>query len=183
MGKKIEPRVLKMFSKLIEIVVVVKSLSYFRNSRRSRPSMEKEELRLLRKSLLYAYEHVPFYRDRFNKAGIHPKDVTCFDDMLKVPLTTKEDLHENNIDKLISDEYRKEDLIEGRTSGSSGKPTAVYFDKGAFFYLKIVSKFRGKSYCGLRLWDKVLVISDVSREIVQEGNRGWLAKLFSLHHS
>jgi len=142
--------------------------------------MEKEELRLLRKSLFYAYEHVPFYKDRFDKSGIHPEDVTCFDDMLKVPLTTKEDLHEKNDNNLISDEYRKEDLVENRTSGSSGKPTVVYFDKRAFFYLKIVSKFRGKSYCGLRLWDKVLVISDNRREIVQERNSLWLAKLFSL---
>lgn len=42
--------------------------------------------------LRYAYKHLPFYRQRFTAAGIHPNDIKTFDDFRRIPLITKADL-------------------------------------------------------------------------------------------
>src|SRR5690606_6292275 len=43
----------------------------------------------LRDLLNHAYHNVPYYRDRFDEAGLHPTDIESIEDLLKVPFLTK----------------------------------------------------------------------------------------------
>ena len=45
-----------------------------------------------KKILEHAYGHVPFYRERFQRAGITPADIRSASDIQAIPLTSRADL-------------------------------------------------------------------------------------------
>ena len=80
------------------------------------------------KILHYAWEHVPYYRKRFEAEGMTPDDIRTPEDFEKVPLLTRKDLTEN-FSKLLSDEATLRDVRISTTGGSSGTPAKVYHQK------------------------------------------------------
>lgn len=50
------------------------------------------QLERLRWAVAYAYERVPFYRERFRAVKLQPPDVQRLEDVRRIPFTTKEDL-------------------------------------------------------------------------------------------
>jgi len=42
----------------------------------------------LRQILRHAYDTVPFYRQRFDEVGLHPRDVRSFEDYARLPVLT-----------------------------------------------------------------------------------------------
>ena len=80
----------------------------------------------LKKLLNHAYKNVPFYRMKFEKAGITPDDIKKPADMKKIPVTTKEELKENFPDSVIARNLPKNRFFLNRTSGSSGAPFEFY---------------------------------------------------------
>ena len=42
----------------------------------------------LRETVEHAYENVPFYRERFDEAGVAPGEVDSIDDVERLPMTT-----------------------------------------------------------------------------------------------
>ena len=52
------------------------------------------QLERLRWTLAHAYDNVPRYRERFDAAGAHPRDLRDFADLARFPFTTKDDLRE-----------------------------------------------------------------------------------------
>lgn len=50
------------------------------------------QLRRFREQATYAYDQSPFYRDKFDAAGVDPTDVTSFEDVRRIPTTSKEEL-------------------------------------------------------------------------------------------
>lgn len=88
----------------------------------------REENRCLGRLVRYAYEHTEYYRELFDKAGIDPNDINTVKDIEKIPFLTKELLIENR-DRMISDEFKKEELIYITTSGTMGTPTGFFVQK------------------------------------------------------
>jgi phenylacetate-CoA ligase len=56
----------------------------------------------LRKLLIHAHAHVPFYRERMNALGFNPSAVRSLDDLHRLPPTTKADVAANFPDRLTS---------------------------------------------------------------------------------
>jgi phenylacetate-CoA ligase len=59
--------------------------------------MSRDELRAvqgekLRVAVRYAFECIPFYRRKFDRIGLRPEDVRGFDDLEKIPVTTKQEM-------------------------------------------------------------------------------------------
>lgn len=85
---------------------------------------EKRELQLkrLKETVKKAYENVPFYKDKFDKAGIKPEDIKTLEDINKIPFTTKTDLRDAYPFGMFA--VPEEEIIEiHTTSGTTGKPT------------------------------------------------------------
>lgn len=80
-----------------------------------------------------AYE-IPFYRERFDKAGIRPEDIRTGDDLTKLPVLTKDDLREWMGSLKDRPEYK--DWICDTTSGSTGKPVSILFSPREKAYMK-----------------------------------------------
>ncbi|MFJ1969883.1 phenylacetate--CoA ligase PaaK [Streptomyces sp. NPDC087903] len=87
------------------------------------------QLERLRTSLRHAYEHVPFYRDSFDKAGIRPEDCRSLADLARFPFTTKADLRANYPYGMFAVPRDRIRRIHA-SSGTTGRPTVVGYTDG-----------------------------------------------------
>ncbi len=90
----------------------------------SRDEIAALQLERLKWSLRHAYDNVPFYRQAFDAAGVHPDDVTDLADLAKVPFTTKADLRANYPFGMFAVPRARVRRIHA-SSGTTGKPTVV----------------------------------------------------------
>src|SRR5215213_978015 len=75
----------------------------------------------LRALLNHAYRHCPFYRDRFDAAGLTPGDVRDLDDLVGLPPLEKREIQAHR-DRLVAEGWPRGDLIVNQTGGSTGSP-------------------------------------------------------------
>jgi phenylacetate-CoA ligase len=90
--------------------------------RMSVDELRELQLERLRWTLRHAYSNVPFYRKRFDDAGLHPDDCRELADLARFPVTTKDDLRDNypyGMFAVPSTEIRR---IHA-SSGTTGQPT------------------------------------------------------------
>ena len=106
----------------------------------------------LKDLLEYAYTNVPFYRRVFGALNMTPKDITTPDDFRRLPLLDKEDMR-NNIGRIVSSSYRKNDLVPNSTGGSTGVNLNFFTDRKNSGYVNAVV-LRNDRWAGLELGDK-----------------------------
>ena len=82
------------------------------------------QLDRLRWTLRYAYANVPFYRKRFDAAGVRPEDCRSLSDLAAFPVTTKDDLRENYPAGMFAVPAAGLRRIHA-SSGTTGQPTVV----------------------------------------------------------
>lgn len=112
-----------------------KTLAYLRELKKSQwfppEAIKKIQWRRLNKLLTYAYENVPYYREKLEAVGLHPRDINRYEDFQRIPLLTKDDIR-NNQKKLLSREYRNKKNYKTRTSGSTGMPMELNLDHDTY---------------------------------------------------
>jgi phenylacetate-CoA ligase len=79
------------------------------------------QMKRLRHIVRFCYERVPFYRKKFDSAGIKPADIKSLDDVEKIPFTTKQDLLDNYPFGLAAVPLEKVVRVHA-SSGTTGKP-------------------------------------------------------------
>jgi len=90
----------------------------------SRETMKAIQSENLKEMLKRCCEKVPFYKKKFDEAGIKPEDIQSIDDLHKLPFTYKTDLRDNYPFGLFA--APKEDVIRiHASSGTTGKQTVV----------------------------------------------------------
>lgn len=89
-----------------------------------REALEAIQLRRLQATLERVYAVVPFYRSKFQEAGITPADVQTLEDLQRVPFTSKQDLRDNYPFGLFAVPMDNVVRIHA-SSGTTGKPTVV----------------------------------------------------------
>jgi len=92
-----------------------------------------EELRVLQLkrmkwSLKHAYDNVPLYKQKFDDAGVHPRDLKTLTDLAKFPFTVKADLRDNYPFDMFAVPIEQVLRIHA-SSGTTGKPTVVGYTK------------------------------------------------------
>jgi phenylacetate-CoA ligase len=107
----------------------------------------------LRKLVRHAYQHVPFYRQRFDEAGIRPHDIQSLDDLSKLPLLSKQDVRDNIYFDLMADNHRKSEILRIQTSGSTGEPFVCFADRNQL-EIRWAATQRGLEWTGYRFGDK-----------------------------
>jgi phenylacetate-CoA ligase len=90
----------------------------------SRDEITALQLERLRWTLRRAYENVPFYRRRFDEAGVHPEDCRELADLASYPFTVKQDFRDNYPFGLLAVPRNQVARVHG-SSGTTGKPTVV----------------------------------------------------------
>ncbi|BCY10795.1 phenylacetate--CoA ligase PaaK [Actinoplanes sp. L3-i22] len=82
------------------------------------------QLERLRWTLRHAYDNVPFYRRKFDAAGVHPDDCRALSDLTRFPYTTKQDLRDNYPYGMFAVPRDRIARIHA-SSGTTGRPTVV----------------------------------------------------------
>ena len=90
----------------------------------SQDELRSLQLERLRWSLQHAYENVEHYRQRFDQARVHPRDVKSLEDLKHFPLLTKDDLRARYPFGMFAVAREKIARIHA-SSGTTGKPTVV----------------------------------------------------------
>ncbi|MEV4505025.1 phenylacetate--CoA ligase PaaK [Streptomyces klenkii] len=108
--------------------------------RMSRGELAALQLERLQATLRRAYEHVPFYRQAFDAAGIRPGDCRSLADLARLPFTTKADLREHypfGMFAVPGSEIRRLHA----SSGTTGTPTVVgYTDRDLDVWAEVVAR-------------------------------------------
>jgi phenylacetate-CoA ligase len=86
--------------------------------------LRRLQLQRLQWSLQHAYDHVPHYRQKFDRAGVSPEHCRTLADLAKFPFTTKADLRETYPFGMFAVPMDKIVRIHA-SSGTTGKPTVV----------------------------------------------------------
>ena len=95
-----------------------------RAERMSVDELRAHQLVRLRWTLGYAYANVPFYRKKFDAAGVSPQDCRSLADLASFPVTTKDDLRENYPAGMFAVPVAELRRIHA-SSGTTGQPTVV----------------------------------------------------------
>ena len=107
-------------------------LTYLRQLERSQfwtpETIRNLQWRRLKSVLSSAYAHCPFYQRKFREAGLRPEDIRSFDDFVRVPTTSKEEIQEHG-DDLLAANVPRERLVRDMTGGSTGSPLVFYYDR------------------------------------------------------
>ena len=90
----------------------------------SRDEISALQLTRLKWSLLHAYTNVPHYRQAFDEAGVHPRDLKSLADLAHFPFTTKADLRANYPFGMFAVPQTQVARIHA-SSGTTGRPTVV----------------------------------------------------------
>jgi phenylacetate-CoA ligase len=90
----------------------------------SRDEIAALQLQRLKWSLTHAYTNAPFYRARFDQAGVHPDDLRTLADLAKFPFTVKSDLRDTYPFGMFAVPRERIARLHA-SSGTTGKPTVV----------------------------------------------------------
>jgi phenylacetate-coenzyme A ligase PaaK-like adenylate-forming protein/N-dimethylarginine dimethylaminohydrolase len=110
------------------------------------------QARALGHLLAHAYEHVPFYRRRFELAGITPGDILGARDLDKLPILRRGEL------RGVADRASVAaplPTIRKQTSGTTGEPLVFGYEPDSEHWRRAV-KYRGYAWAGYRPGDRAL---------------------------
>jgi phenylacetate-CoA ligase len=93
----------------------------------SAEELRRLQLRLLKRQVKRVYENSVFYRRKFKEAGFKPTQIKSLDDIVKLPLTSREEL-EGNFHDVLAVPMSKVATIR-MTSGTTGHPLRVAHSK------------------------------------------------------
>ncbi|MBZ0216957.1 MAG: AMP-binding protein [Fimbriimonadaceae bacterium] len=114
------------------------------------------QLQKLRMQLRHVYSNSPFYKRKFDDAGIKPDDIRTMDDVQEIPFTEKEEL------RLSQEQYPpwgdfccikpEQGVRVFQTSGTTGQPVKVMLSRKDWYenYYEQFQHFR----CGFGLTEK-----------------------------
>lgn len=123
----------------------------------SQSEIEEYQNLKLRSLINHAYLNVPFYTDLFNSLNIKPEDIQSKEDLIKIPIITKDDLKRSKGQHLASNMNKKQ-LVFSSSSGSTGEPFQFYKTKDSESFITAAA-IRGWNWMGYNLGDSYAKIS------------------------
>ena len=101
----------------------------------------------------HAYRHVPFYRDRFDAAGITPRDIAGPEDLPALPVLERSAARASADQRLAT--APPHPAIRKTTGGTTGEPMVIQYDLESEYWRQAI-KQRGFGWAGVRLGDPSL---------------------------
>ena len=111
-----------------------------------------QEVRCL---LEHAFRSVPFYQDKYRRAGVELSDIRTWEDFARLPVLTRAEVNANR-ETLCSAEFLGR-LIPHATGGSSGTPTRFFVTIDSYDY-RTAAKDRVYSWSGWQLGEKSIYL-------------------------
>lgn len=102
--------------------------AFLRSSRLSAEALARESDRALGEAVRHAYATSSFYRSAWDAAGVAPGRGFTAADLERLPFLTKEIIRERR-DELCSSAFRRDELIQSLTGGTTGSQTPFFLDR------------------------------------------------------
>lgn len=92
-------------------------------------STQKEQMlfKELKNQIEFAWEHIPFYRNHWQKHNFSPDKFQSFEDMKLIPIINKNTVREH-LEEMVNPNYPKSRLTLVTTGGTTGMPMKFYID-------------------------------------------------------
>lgn len=105
--------------------------------------------------LEHAYANVPHYTRKFDSVGLKPRDIRSFDDLPKIPITTKKEIQAAFPHDMIAKNYADRTLRSSQSGATSGDPLHVRMDFEGVM-LKYAEITRHELHNGWHVGDKTV---------------------------
>lgn len=149
---------------------VSKKLSFLNDSQWwSREQIDEYQNIRLRMLIKHSVNTVPYYSNLFNKMNLSVRDIQTKSDLSKIPILTKSEIKEQGLNRFLSSNFPKRNIINASSSGSTGEPLFYRNTKEAYS-LNIAANLRGWSWMGYEIGDKYVKLS-------QNQRKGWVKKV------
>ncbi len=108
----------------------VKTLKYYKTFFSKNLSLSRDEMVSLQNTLIsnlidHAYNHTGYYKELMDSLGLKPDDISCKEDLKKLPILSKATVREN-LDKIKSDDCYGKKLVLTISSGSTGNEVVIF---------------------------------------------------------
>lgn len=133
-------------------------------------AQREEQQQRLRRILQHAYDTVPFHRKRFDDAGFDPSQART-DRPLPSPVLTRNDLRGAG-NTLLSSSYRREDLRQAGSSGTTSTPVIFHRDIEALRN-KTALTLQLNAWADYRAGDSVMTLWGAHRDLAMEPSWRW----------
>ncbi len=130
------------------------------NRKLSSEELRELQNRKLRSVIRHAYENVPYYRSLFSSVGLSPEDIRTVEDLKHIPITTKDDLSNADLERITAKGTDLSSCITTNTSGTTGKSLTIYLTKDEERTRRLVL-FRTLLSIGLSPRDRFAVLGSV----------------------
>lgn len=138
----------------------------------SRQQLGDLQWKRLKSLVEHAYKHVPFYRKRFDEAGLTPQAFSQPSDLERIPPLTTEELATCFDELKASQSSPRFDKVG--TSGSTGHPRVVLRGRLSTAYSR-AAMYRGHAWFGVdvgereaRLWGRPLRAETMRNELIRD---------------
>lgn len=121
----------------------------------SKEEILKYQWDLFKKQLNYAYEKAPYYKNIFDKLQLSVDDIKSTQDLIKIPILTK-DIVRSNFNDLVAKDIDKSRIKWNSTSGSTGSNFKFLSDKGTL--VPSALQHRCYSWMGIDFFDKKMSV-------------------------
>lgn len=111
------------------------------------------QLNRCKQLLQFANSYSSYYRNLFEKYGLSVEGFSDLDDLKRIPVTTKQDLIDQNSEVHTTENHRFKKLFECETSGSTGQPLTFKRDEPWDSWNR-AAYFRGYSWHGVQPWER-----------------------------
>ena len=130
-----------------------------RNQRLQPEELMKLQSRKLRTMVKHSYDNVPYYHSLFREAKLRPDDVKTTEDLDKIPISKKQDIVVLPLEETVAKNIDLSNCLTRRTSGSTGTPMAVYWEKRARL-LNYLQHYRWHLGCGDKITNRGVVVGN-----------------------
>lgn len=132
------------------------------------PAWHRErQFEALQPLLRHCFEKVPFYRRRFQEAGVAPSGIRSLDDLPKLPILTKDDIRKH-LDELLASNAGEFTPEESHTGGTTGTAMKFYVDRPTNI-MEFATVWRHWNWAGYRFGTR---FCDLRGRIIR-GKRPW----------
>jgi phenylacetate-CoA ligase len=134
-------------------------------------TIARRQWQCIRELARHAYDTAPFYRDRFDRAGVRPEAIDGPEAYRRVPILTKDDIRARG-SAMISSQYDRNSLFVKKTSGSTGVSLEVRVDEASMQW-KRACTLRSDEWSGWQRGERVAMLWGPSAYL----ERGWRGRL------
>lgn len=117
-------RIRKLDKEFMRFLVLLKE-----NEKKSYEEIRHYQFQKLKEQVENAYHYTKFYKKKYQDHGFNPEDLNDWSDIIQIPTLTRDELRKNS-KRMILNTYKGK-IYHGFTSGTTGHPVELFFDKKA----------------------------------------------------